>query len=292
MLLGGRVTVPRSTCRNFSNCSTVGPEIVSQILWGRPWDLGRNIKNTLAGVCECVLKTFACFFDTRKYFLFLFVCSRPVVALLLGSTTHGWTGPAVLKTANWRASHTTKREVTPYYESSFILHWDSAPVVNAARSTFSLMELNAHSQLLFKLGFTGETTTDGTLLRLKWVGFAARHRVVNFWKETFKFPFMFSNVALHVVMHTQDRAHHFMLSLVTFLLKSTASKFVFPHSIFIFSFVSMSHFSDLSFFHRVKWSFGTHSYLRVIRILSRGMLSKTEYQGYIKSKCCKRYSLI
>ena len=142
--------------------------------------------------------------------------------------------------ANWRPSHTTKRETTPYYESSFNLHLGSTRVINAPRGSFSLMELNAHSLLLFKLVFTGTTQTHGTLLRLKWAGFAARRREENFWKEIFKFPFMLSKVALQVVMHTQERAE-IMISQVSFLLKSTASRF-FQWFSFPFSFVSSSHF--------------------------------------------------
>ena len=118
-----------------------------------------------------------------RILLCLFVCSWPVVALLLGSTTHGWTGRVAPIMANWKPSSTTKRKKTPYYESSFTQLSDCIPVVNAARGTFSLMEFNAHCQLLFKLVFSSTTRTDGTLLWRNWAGFAARHHEENFEKK-------------------------------------------------------------------------------------------------------------
>ena len=170
------------------------------------------------------------FFDTLENSV-VFVCSRPVVALLLGSTTHGWTGRVALIMANWKPSSTTKRKKTPYYESSFTQLSDCIPVVNAARGTFSLMEFNAHCQLLFKLVFSSTTQTHGTLLRLNWAGFAARHHEENFWKEIFRFQFMLRIVA-QVVMLTPEGTLPTIKSRVTFLLRSTASRLPFLNKLY------------------------------------------------------------
>ena len=84
-----RILEAISHAEQQASITTVGPEIASQILWGRPWEKGQNAISKRTCWCACVLSTLTlsykgwrlkdhipgCMFSTlgKKWHTFIFV---------------------------------------------------------------------------------------------------------------------------------------------------------------------------------------------------------------------------